>query len=213
MPPSSNHCKLAVIHPLSTSLLINPTTNSNVTPTSDDPPYAIPAISLPPSTHLQDSMAIAEALEKAHPSPSLHLDSPILAQVGGLLGQIAMPLVPFWMPAVPANLLNPPSAEYFERTRAAKVGKPLAELAKDATPELWASVGGPMGEMAALLKKNDKGPFFMGDTVSYADFVLVSAMRFFGRCDQGYLDKFLAADPAFKAVYEASAKWLERDDH
>jgi len=214
---NSSHCQYSqtLVPTLQPSDLTPPQTTSDIPANTDKgaTPYTIPAITLTPTTHLQDSAKIAPELEKLQPTPSLHLDSPILPRVSALVGEIAGPLIPFWMPLVPKNLLNPPSAAYFERTRAEKLGKPLSELAKDATDEQWAKCKEPTAKMAALLKENsEKGPFFMGETVSYADFVLVSAIHFFKRVDESYFERFVGSDDAFGKLYEACGKWLERDD-
>lgn len=49
--------------------------------------------------------------------------------------------------------------------------------------------------------------------VSYTDFVLVSFLQFIKRANEEAFTKALEVDDAIKKVYEASGKWLERDDH
>lgn len=50
--------------------------------------------------------------------------------------------------------------------------------------------------------------------VSYADFVLVSALHMFKRVDQALLyDRVVSIEPALGLLYNASKAWLERDDH
>jgi hypothetical protein len=46
----------------------------------------------------------------------------------------------------------------------------------------------------------------------YADFIFVSLIEMIKRLDENFLGRFLALDPAFPKVYEASKQWLERDD-
>jgi hypothetical protein len=110
-----------------------------------------------------DSKLIAERLEKEHPSPSLHLDSPILAQVEQLLPKVTGGLRAVWMPKIPGVLLNPPSAEYFERTRTESLGFPLAELGKKhGGEEAWIAVLPAIHELGEVIKENG-GPFVLGE--------------------------------------------------
>lgn len=111
-----------------------------------------------------DSKKIAQRLEKDHPSPSMHLDSPILAEVEKLLTKVQEPLRPVYMPSVPANLLNEPSSEYFHRTRAEKYGKPLAQLYKeDGGEEAWIVTLPQIKDLGQVVQAKG-GPFVMGET-------------------------------------------------
>ena len=53
----------------------------------------------------------------------------------------------------------------------------------------------------------------IGDTVSYADFVIVGFLQFCKRIDQSYYDRVVEVDPAFGRLYDASKEWLARDDY
>lgn len=162
---------------------------------------------------MMDSRKIATELEQRYPSPSLHLDSPVLKQVEEMIPKLMMPLVAVLMPKIPRNILNPPSAEYFERTRAERFGKTLTELEKDSGGEkAWDQVGAPLKEMGDMLKAKG-GPFALGETVSYADFVIVAFLHFAKRVDEAIYEQLVGIEPALKMVYEASTPWLERDDH
>lgn len=111
------------------------------------------------------SRAIAARLEELHPEPSLHLDSPILAQLYAIQAKHITPLVGLWMPLVSANVLTPRSKEYFDRTREEDEGISLPELlAKTGKreEEAWESARGGLRELGALLEENTEGPFFMG---------------------------------------------------
>lgn len=57
------------------------------------------------------------------------------------------------------------------------------------------------------------GPFFMGETVSYADFVLLAQLQFFKQLDKGMYGKLVELEPAFGVLFESGKVWLERDDH
>lgn len=111
------------------------------------------------------SRAIAARLEELHPEPSLHLDSPILAQLYKIQAKHIAPLYGLWMPLVSTNLLNPRSKEYFDRTREEDEGVSLPELlakTEEQEEEAWKSARGGLRELGALLEENAEGPFFMG---------------------------------------------------
>lgn len=163
-------------------------------------------------TYGMDSWPIAHELEKRYPSPSLHLDDPIVIQVRDNIRQLMGPLIGYLLPKVPVVLLNPPSAEYFNRTREVSFGKPLPEVAKEtATEQAWKDAEAPAKMFGDLLRKNG-GPFFLGKTVSYADFIFVGFLQMAKRLDDEVFKRVLALDEAFPKVFEASKKWLEKED-
>ncbi|OCL06103.1 hypothetical protein AOQ84DRAFT_390428 [Glonium stellatum] len=175
--------------------------------------YTIPTMRIDSNTYVMDSAKIAVELEKRYPSPSVYLDSPIVSQAQQVVTNIQKALTPNLIPKAPGNLLNERSKEYFERTREVRFGMPLSQMEKDKGGETpWAAAKQPIQELADLLKEQG-GPFFLGKTVSYADFILVAFLHFLKRVDQAVFDRFVAHDPAFSAIYEASQAWLARDDH
>jgi glutathione S-transferase len=110
-----------------------------------------------------DSRPIAEAIEAAHPTPSLRLAASAavrarMAHVGWLA-----PLRAVWMPRVPRALLGPRSQDFFVRTREARLGMTLAEYEADEAQaeEAWGKTKPGLLELARLLGETD-GPFFLG---------------------------------------------------
>lgn len=130
--------------------------------------YTIPAVQFPDGTYIMDSRPIAQRLEKDHPTPSLHLDSPILPEVAKLLPGIRDPLRGVWLPKVPANLLPERSREYFVRTREKRWGKPLAQVqAEHGGEEAWIEAMPGIKALGEVVKANG-GPFVMGDTRGFS---------------------------------------------
>lgn len=155
-------------------------------------------------------------LEEKYPNPPLHLDSPVLAQIEALMPKVLMPTMnPVLMPRVPRNILNPPSAAYFLRTRAERFGMPLDEFEKSEKggDMAWASAEPGFQKLAELLTKNPDGPFFLGATVSYADFIVVAYFHFFKVLGDDIFDRLMAVDPSFPALYDACAQWFKRNNH
>lgn len=160
-----------------------------------------------------DSWPIAQELEKRYPSPSLHLDDPVTIKIRDQINKILGPIFLQFLPKVP-NLLPERSLEYFNKTRTAAFGKPLSEVQEEAlanAEEGWKAAQEPLKEVADLLKKHD-GPFFLGQTVSYADFIFVSMLYFVKRLDEQAYQKMVSFDPAFTKVHEASRQWFTKDN-
>jgi len=165
-----------------------------------------------------DSKACAEAIEKAHPSPSLHLDSHMLKQVTEAMTSdtgMFRALFPTMIHRVPGELLNPRSQEYFDRTRCERLGvKNLEEFHEQKGGEsAWEAARPALAHMAALLNENKEGPYFMGKTPSYADFALVGMLQFYKRAGGETFERVCSADPAFKAVYDGCEQWLQRAEY
>lgn len=179
--------------------------------------YTSPTICYTDGRCIMDSKAIAAAIEKDHPSPSLHLDSPYLRQVDDILGPRIMPaLRGNYTPLVPKRLLNEASVEYFVRKREERVGMKLDELEKTEGGELGFAKAAPLlRQVTGWLKEND-GPFFMGTTVSYADFVWAGFLIFFRRIGSNDFSHLLeqTGDPSLHLNLLAAVEpWSRRDDH
>ncbi|KAF2856035.1 glutathione S-transferas-like protein [Plenodomus tracheiphilus IPT5] len=172
--------------------------------------YTSPAIRYANGTYAMDSWPIAHDLEAQYPEPPLHLDDPVVIQVRDLIGDFFTPLRAHLLPRVP-YLLPERSAEYFYRTRKVRFGKSLQQVGSEAGEKNWEDAKNPAKVTGDLLRKNG-GPFFLGETVSYADFIFVSALQCFKRVDEGMFKRLMGLDPAFEKMYEASKQWLENAD-
>ncbi|OAG03094.1 uncharacterized protein CC84DRAFT_1096729 [Paraphaeosphaeria sporulosa] len=193
------------VAPLAKSLLV-------CIPPGEGPglPYTIPIMTTAGGEHIMDSKKIVDYLEEHYAPPdypSLHLDSPILARVTEQMPGIMQR----WASSVfPRNLLNPRSAEYYERTRKGFFGISLEEFGRQKSGEAWAELDATWGGLAALLRATE-GPYFMGDIVSYADLQLVAILHWAKRADVSVFERLVAFEPAFRMIYEAAAPLLEQD--
>jgi hypothetical protein len=61
--------------------------------------------------YIMGSLAIVDALEALHPTPSLNLDSDLIPQVEHLTMNIALGLIDAWMPKVPTDVISPASID------------------------------------------------------------------------------------------------------
>ena len=97
--------------------------------------------------------------------------------------KIAIPKVPTY--------LDDRGAEYFLRTRTAshpQKKSPLEWPSKD-PEEDWSAYEKTLGPIAELLARDASGPFFMGETFSFADAIAVAHMIWFERGDEAYLKR------------------------
>ncbi|KAF5348565.1 hypothetical protein D9756_009622 [Leucocoprinus leucothites] len=130
---------------------------------------------------LTDSVQIAQYLDKTYPhTPRVFPNDSDGLQFAfaELHDQRLAPGWPLIFPAV-AKILNPPSAEYFYRTRTQAFGKPLEELIKseEERVETMKKFKGLWDALEAWYSKTD-GPFLMGEVISFADFVVASDVKF-----------------------------------
>lgn len=188
-----------------------------IPPNPEDAPgyftdYSSPAIQYEDGTYQMDSWPIAHSLEKQYPNPPLHLDEPVVVKIRDLIKELIMPLIPLVLTQVPDVLLNEPSAKYFLETRAKIFKKPLPQMREEADVEkCWAEAAVLAKEVGDLLREKE-GPFFLGETVSYADFIFVTLLQMFKRVDEGVFERYLALDETFPKVFEACKQWMDKQD-
>jgi glutathione S-transferase len=125
--------------------------------------YSSPAIKYNDGTYGMDSWPIAQELEKRYPSPSLHLNDPVVVQIRDQIAKMIGPIFTHLVARVPL-ILPKPSADYFHETREKMFGGPLDQVEKEkAKEEDWEKVKAPAKETGDLLRKNG-GPHFLGET-------------------------------------------------
>ncbi|KAG9247709.1 hypothetical protein BJ878DRAFT_491420 [Calycina marina] len=172
--------------------------------------YTLPALQ-GDRFHIMGSAAIASFLEGKFPEPSLHL-SPHIQEVETAVARIMQPTRGAWLLLVSNNLLNPKSKEYFDSTRGDSLGKTLEALhAEDGGEEAWIESLPKFKALGELLGK-EGGPFVMGSTISYADFIILGWLQFFKTIDEALLKKVVDIEPALGKIYDAGNPWLERVD-
>lgn len=179
--------------------------------------YTIPTVIMPDGEYIMDSAEIAKAVEKAFPEPSLHLDSTFVDRLFAVLKEIMAAILPVYIPLVPQRILNEASQPYWYETREAKVGMPLDQLAREKGGDpAWAAAAPFLRQVSDLLRENPQGPFFLGETPSYTDFIWGGLLVFLRRIGDDVLEKGLEStgdrDLHLKFL-EAIKPWSERDSY
>lgn len=165
-----------------------------------------------------DSRKIAEAIEKKHPSPPVHLDSPAVRKVEALVVNAIGPMYPMLMYKVSQVILTEKSYDFWVGQYTRKFGMTLDEYERQFGGEKsWAEALPAITELTALLKERQvEGPLFLGNEISYADFVWAGALMFVKRVDERIFQELLdrtGARDAHERHFEACAPWLKRNDY
>ncbi|PPR04359.1 hypothetical protein CVT24_013193, partial [Panaeolus cyanescens] len=147
------------------------------------PQYTLPAIwDTKTGVKVSDSRSILEYLEKTYPdAPSLFPSNTAGLQIA--FEKAFKPhLGALWfriLPLMPKNL-NPPSEEYFYRTRSAAFGAPLDSLLPTGVEaeQGWAKLKAGLDVIDGWYKTTDAvGPFLMGDQVGWSDVMLTGYLK------------------------------------
>lgn len=144
------------------------------------PFYTLPAIHDPSTgTSLAESFLIAEYLEETYPTtPSIFPHGTRSLQHAfqfSFIEKIGV-VRPFLLATILPKLGTQRSEEYFRRTKEISLGRPVEEVPVGAEKEeMWAKFREGMNKMDECLTKTDlKGPFVMGDTISWGDFYIAA---------------------------------------
>lgn len=148
-----------------------------------------------------ESMDIAHHLDGLHPGRSLFPSTPtsskeqtieLVHKVAGVYQKTFGPgkAMKIAIPKVP-GYLDERGADYFLRTRTAshpQKKSPVDWPSKD-PEEDWKAYEASLEPIADLLARDSSGPFFLGETFSFADAIAVAHMVWFQRGDEAYLTR------------------------
>lgn len=178
--------------------------------------YTIPIIQFPDGTYLMESGKIAKAIENKYPSPTVHLDLPIVQRVDSLVDKCMPAMHPNLLYKFSQVVLSEKSYDYWVGAYTKKFGMPLDEYERRLGGEKsWAEALPAIIELTSLLKeRQDEGPFFLGKDISYADFIWAGALMFVKRIDENVFQELLdrtGARDVHERFFEACAPWMKRD--
>ncbi|KAJ0314581.1 hypothetical protein Brms1b_006736 [Colletotrichum noveboracense] len=176
-------------------------------------PFTCPTVQFPDGTYIMNSKKIIPRIEADYPEPPLYHDADLCQEALKHIAPVWDALAPILLPVAPREILNERSAEYFWRTRKEFLGMSLDEFGeKNGGEKAWEKAKKPIKDAAALLNKTE-GPFFLGDTVSYADFLYVGVIAMAKRFNEENYRRIVEISPAFDKQYKACGPWLERNGH
>ena len=163
-----------------------------------------------------ESSAIASKLESLYPTPSLHLDNGLHAQVGPIIGKAIGPLLPVFMPRIGRDRIVDSCYDWFQEARAKRFGMPLDELEKvKGGEQAWEAARPGLQELKAFLAehKKDEGPFVQGSEVCYADFLICSSVEALRKIGPDLFEKAMEVYDGedLRRLHEACGEWLKDD--
>lgn len=130
--------------------------------------------------------------------------------------QLMPALAGLYIPLVPKRILNNASLDHWYEKREAKHGMSLDELAKTKGGDVAYNAAKPyLEEITALLKEDSSGPYFMGEEVSYSDFIWGGFLHFFTKIGKEEFSRVLevAGDrDVHLKLMDALKEWTARDD-
>lgn len=186
--------------------------------------YTLPAICHPPSVRftpsgaMMDSLPIALHLDRLYPGrplwPNGDASYALSLAVGKLVSNAALKSLVLVIPNV-AGILDRRGREYFIKTRSAMFGKPLSELRPtdpDSLRITTESIKRELEFMATMLRgrPGKTGPFFEGETVSYADFLLAAYLAWTERTDKNLWNELMTVGRGeIRALWDACLPWIE----
>ena len=189
-----------------------------------EPLYTLPVIQdLATGAIVVDSFKIARYLDATYPS------TPFTLVPAGTDALHAM-FIDVWdqkvggsiftLVALPSTLkLNPPSAEFFRRTREALFRKTLEQYTPqgEARTALWSTARKGLTEIDGWLKENSKGTVFvMGDTPSFADVSVYASLLWLedmlGTDSEEWTELMVADEGRWAKLAEKFRKWKVVDE-
>jgi glutathione S-transferase len=150
------------------------------------PSYSVPSI-IDDSTgaKVSETFNIAVYLDKQYPNTPKVLPAGTEALQAAFheeFYKVVAPIYPIFFPKCNGGL-NKPSADYFDSTREKMFGKTMAELEPKGEERVkaWKQVQDAFDTLDGWMSRSS-GPYFVGDTVSLADFVVAGLLSEFGIC-------------------------------
>jgi glutathione S-transferase len=157
--------------------------------------FTLPALRIGDDVPIMGSLEIAEALEALVPASPTHPgvfslpgSREVARDINAAVFAPFRPLAGHVVPHTPA-ILDAHAVEFFERTRLEALGRSLAtviaekEAAGERFEEIYGSVTDKWAEAVAAHQEvaeregRGSGPYVMGDTVTYADFIVAGMVK------------------------------------
>ncbi|PKK51546.1 hypothetical protein CI102_2975 [Trichoderma harzianum] len=193
---------------------IGPRLNQHVPPNERGPKFTLPATQMPDGSYIMDSYKIADIMEEKYPEPKVALNTPAQLRFRKSMIGFMNELGPIYVPGVAQKILGEQSLEFFLNTRQEDVGMPLSEYGEKHSPGAFERCEPFAREITALLNETS-GPYFLGDAVSYTDFMWAAILLFFkclGIEEYEEVLKRTGDAAAHTRFLDALSPWTERND-
>lgn len=130
------------------------------------------------------------------------------------MGQLGLPLLPVFFPAIMRNILPDKIVPHWRAKREAQFGCTMEELeASRGGEQAWRAAEPAFDAAERLLKehKKDEGPFLLGSQVCYGDFVLAGMAESMPRIEPVFHDRVVKGVPGLLELHQACSEWLKKD--
>lgn len=163
-----------------------------------------------------ESMAINNKIQELYPEPHLPLELDLLEKMTPVNGKVLGPLMYLIMPRVRRNVICEPSKDWFKKDRERRFGAPEEQYEHEKGGEVaWKAAEPGQEQLSEWLKsqKQDQGPFILGSTVTYPDFVLAGRCEFVKLIGEDTYDRLVKPVDGLEDLHKACKPWLARNDH
>ncbi|KAJ3510371.1 hypothetical protein NLJ89_g4711 [Agrocybe chaxingu] len=147
------------------------------------PKYTLPSIhDTSTGAKVTDSLAIADYLEKTYPDAPTIFPGNTRATQGALEFPASITTHSFALPYIMGGFISSRSEHKIRSIMEPMLGKRIEDLlpAGEERVKQWEAFKDRIGQMNAWFEESDvKGPFVLGDVLSWADIVAASQLRYF----------------------------------
>lgn len=189
----------------------------HVSPNEEGQPYTIPTVILPDGTYVMNSAKIVREIEKLYPQRPVNVETEYIPKVEAIVKGFMGAMLGYIILRLPKGLLNEVAHPYWRETREKWIGMSLEQFEKEkGGEEAWGVAEPVIKQATALLEENKDGPFFMGSTISHADFVWGGLLLMVKRMGPEYMEKMMKVTGNPKVhqdLLEALAPYSERNTH
>ncbi|KAL5339253.1 hypothetical protein BJX70DRAFT_398018 [Aspergillus crustosus] len=216
IPYTQTYVSYPDIAPILRSLSVPPHPEGTARTAYTLPAITHPSITATPSGTIMDSFPIAHHLEEIFPErplfPSGDSSLELAQKVQGIVGRASVAVYTLLLPSI-VKILDPRGQEFYNRTRTAMFGKPLAEVAPtdpEVVREMIEKMKKEMAPIVEILKENTGGPFLEGETPGYADFIVESFLIWWKFADEKLWEEIVGlGDGEIKVLWDAVWPWVE----
>ncbi|KAL4810191.1 hypothetical protein BDV18DRAFT_130481 [Aspergillus unguis] len=212
IPYTQTYVSYPDIAPLLKSLSVPP----NPEGTASTASWTLPAIQHSGGA-IMGSLPIARYLEKQFPErplfPSGNVSYAIAVAVDRIMSLVGFALYELIVPRI-KDILDPRAQEYYERTRSAMFGKPVADVRPTDEREIQQMIDKAKKEMMTIvemLKGNSAkaGPFLEGEQPSYADFIVIAYLTWYKTADGNIWKQLIElGDGELRTLWDAVSPWV-----